>query len=248
MELGKVKSVDVQSLHKPLGALAETDWQLRTEGGSSVVHSLFLGQLMEARECQRCKQPSFNTEYFTILHLPVPASNSASRVRLSDCLHIIGETESLDEGNMLCCSSCGQLEGGGAVTFTPGLRLALLSRPPRCLVIQLMRYSYNSVQKSTSKNMADIAVPLSLDLYPFTMEAKLNPQTSGEVWYRLHALCAHSGAQTTSHGHYVCYCQASNGQWYYYNDETVCATNMELELSSTFVSQNAYLLFYSISE
>lgn len=252
-ELEKAKSVDVRSLYEPLEALAETDWQLCTEGSSPVVDSLLLGQLMEARECRRCQQLSFNTEYFTILHLPVPASSPAhgpasSRVQLGDCLRTIGETEPLEEGNMLCCSSCRQLQGGGEVTFAPGARLGLLSRLPRLLVVQLMRYSYSSRRKTTSKNTVDVGVPLSLDMHPFTMEARLNPQTGRERWYRLFALCAHSGAQTTSHGHYVCYCRASDGRWYYYNDETVCAVNVEAELRGSFVSQNAYLLFYTNRE
>ena len=234
-ELEKEMSDNSPSFKQCLAALSEVDWELYWQKNSSSIYELFLGQLVEARQCQLCNKMSVNVEYFTVLLLPVPSlavSDTTHVFKLQDCFEKFSKVEDLVKGNMLHCSCTLSLQDK-LTTLTPGRRLALLSRPPKRLVIQLTRFSYDSLRKEAVKNTALVTFPLTLDLYPHTMQAKLNP----------------TGAQSTSFGHYVAYCRADNHQWYYCNDRNVrCIANIVTEMNTSFVLQNAYLLFYALQD
>ena len=294
-------SDDITSYRQPLLELAKADWQLECEKASFLTRELFLGQMVEARQCQNCKKLSVNVEYFTLLPLPIPETHSG-QLSLTDCFNSFGTVERLTETNMMACSclpaqqageermegeSSGEkiegqqkvrehvgseVEGGGMkgeqvggggmkgehvggdkeFVLTEGMRLVMLSRLPKRLILQLSRFSYNPVRKSAQKNSTPITLPLTLDLSPFLMETKLNSDKTksghGSV-YTLYAVCIHTGAQSTSFGHYLAYCRASNGTWYCFNDSYVSVVeNIELELQDSLLLQNAYLLLYSVAD
>ncbi len=254
LELEKANSSDIPSFRKILTSLSTLDYQLNRTRNSSRINELFMGQLVEARECQQCRKMSVNLEYFTVLPLPLPLtlSGSLQRYTLKNCFTHFGEVEDLIKTNMIRCPCTvqHQMEEGGSASLTPGKRLALLSRPPSRLVIQLTRFSYDSVRRMAIKNTIPIDLPTSFDLYPYTMEAKLMEATpEGEpknMLYLLHAFCVHTGAQTTTHGHYMAYCKAANGNWYCFNDRNVTyIADISKTLGSAFVLQNAYLLLYT---
>ena len=245
--LQKSKSTDIPSLREPLTNLSDVDWQLHWQEDSSTLYQLFLGQLIEARECQICGRMSFSIEYFTVLPLPLPINVDVDRhSTLEDCLKLFSRTEDMTQSNMITCSCI----SGSSETLTPGKRLSLLSRPSKRLVIQLTRYSYNSAQGSAVKSVVSVLFPLVMDLFPHMMSSILgnNNQIKSMV-YELQGFCVHSGALSTSYGHYVAYCKASTGRWFYFNDDQVSIIdNIEAELTSNFVLQNAYLLFYSLQD
>ena len=247
MELEGANSDDIPSFRHSLTTLSEVDWELHWQRNSSTLYQLFLGQLMEIRECQLCKTMSVNVEYFTVLPLPVPSVHVGTTYELKDCFGLFSEVEDLLQSNMLHCS-CTLSMQDKLTPQTPGKRLALISRSPQRLVIQLTRFSYDGIKKQAMKNSTLVTFPLMLDLHPHTLQAKLNSnfQMSTSV-YDLCALCAHTGAQSTSFGHYVAYCKAANGEWYYYNDKNVShIANIVTEINTTFVLQNTYLLFYAL--
>lgn len=243
--LQKSKSTDISLLREPLTNLSEVDWQLYWQEDSSTLYRLFLGQLIEARECQMCKKMSFSIEYFTMLPLPLPVSVGGC-CTLGDCFKLFSDTEDMTQSNMITCTCV----SGSENTLTPGKRLTLLSRPSKRMVIQLTRYSYDSAQSAAVKNTVSVQFPQVLDLFPHTMSSVLkNIDRVESMIYELQGFCVHSRAQSTSFGHYVAYCKASTGKWYYFNDEQVSIIdNIEAELISTFVLQNAYLLFYSLRD
>lgn len=251
VELERETSDNSPSFKQCLAALSEVDWELNWQKNSSSIYELFLGQLVEARQCQLCNKMSVNVEYFTVLLLPVPSlavSDTTHVFKLQDCFEKFSKVEDLVKGNMLHCSCTLPLQDK-LTTLTPGRRLALLSRPPKRLVIQLTRFSYDSLRKEALKNTALVTFPLTLDLYPHTMQAKLNPTSQKTSLYHLCAFCVHTGAQSTSFGHYVAYCKAANHQWYYCNDRNVRhIANIVTEMNTTFVLQNAYLLFYALQD
>ena len=245
--LQKSKSTNIPLLREPLTNLSEVDWQLHWQEDSSTLYQLFLGQLIEARECQLCGKMSFSIEYFTMLPLPLPVTMDADEhFTLADCFELFGHTEDMTQSNMITCSCV----SGSEDTLTPGKRLTLLSRPSKRLVIQLTRYSYDSARSAAVKNTVSVQFPQTLDLFPHTMSSVIRSNHQvGSMVYELQGFCVHSGAQSTSFGHYVAYCKASTGKWYYFNDEQVnVIDNIELELTSMFVLQNAYLLFYSLRD
>ena len=242
MKLETAHSDHTLALRQPLIQLSEVDWSLHWQEYCSSVYSLFLGQLIEARECQQCMKVSVNVEYFTVLSLPV--LREGQEYRIDDSFQRFNEVEDLTLSNMMHCS-CATVQTD---SLAPGKRLALLSKPPQRLVVQLSRYSYDSMQNEGVKNTASISFPLSLNLFPHTMQAKLNISSQESCCYKLCAFCIHTGAVSTSFGHYVAYAVASNGKWYSFNDSTVyTVNNIESELETLFVKQNAYMLFYTKS-
>ena len=131
--------------------------------------------------------------------------------------------------------------------MTDGQRRSLLRQLPECLVVQLMRFTYN--HGSSQKVVKPVSVPLvNLDLNHLVIDnvMKREDLTALNACYRydLYGLCLHLGSQATSCGHYVAYTQTGDGHWYLFDDEVVKQVNMTYELNTRRVRENAYLLFY----
>lgn len=240
-ELSGLKISD-PTFNNKLFRYSDIDWKLHRRQADSAIYDQFLGQLLEARECQVCQKVSLNIEYFTVLPLPLPTVKQTNEVySLADCFSLFSQVEELVQSNMITCSCLLPNEEA----LTPGKRRALISKPPKNLVIQLTRYSYDSSLQSALKNKVCVQFPTNLSL-PCTLQSQLSTdQSTSQTLYSLTGVCVHSGADNTSHGHYVGYCIAGES-WYYFNDEDVeRIPDMEEELKRYFVLQNAYLLFYS---
>ena len=249
-QIKEIQSNQVSSCYELFRKLSTVDKQIMNIRDMSRMYELFGGQVLEARECQQCKRMSINLEYHTVLPLPVPNCKAVSS--LSDCFSLFGEVENLfNENNMLLCSFCSEniTTGTDSVAFTLGKRLALFSTLPQKLIVQLTRFFYDPVYNVASKNQSPVIFPvLDLNLSPFTMENKLNNTSASKQYlYNLTGFCIHTGAQSTSHGHYVAYAKVKDGTWYQFNDDHVtCVKDIATEIKSPFVSQNAYILFYSL--
>lgn len=250
-KLKSVSSKEMSSCSKPLLGLAEADWILQSEKGSYLTRQFFLGQIVEARECQICQMMSVNVEYFTVLPLPIPESQpGSSGYSLGECFANFGNVEELNSSNMMVCP-CSSVGGSDSdeLILTPGVRRAMLSRLPLRMIIQLSRFSYDTVLRAVQKKNTPIIIPMSIDISQYLMESKLDQPTGrpGTTKYSLYALCIHTGAQSTSYGHYLAYCRASNDRWYCFNDSSVSTVDdMQQELQTATVLQNAYLLFYTL--
>ena len=133
------------------------------------------------------------------------------------------------------------------VRLTDGQRRSLLRQLPECLIVQLMRFSYH--QGQPRKLGRPVSIPLvKLDLTHLIIDnvMKREDLTALNACFRydLCGLCMHLGSESTSYGHYIAYAQASDGHWYKFDDEVVSQVNMEYELNTRQVRENAYLLFY----
>lgn len=62
--------------------------------------------------------------------------------------------------------------------------------------------------------------------------------------YDLYGLCCHLGGDSANYGHYISYCLHGDNKWYRFDDERVIEVDMEYELTTHEIRQNAYLLFY----
>lgn len=241
--INKIGSSDGLALQEPMNKLSELDWSLYWQGHSSTLYQMFMGQILEARECRNCKRVTVNIEYFTLLTLPIQIAEPGT-LTLEKCFGRFSELEQLVQDNMITCSCA----SGNPSSLAPATRLALLSILPQCLIIQLTRFTYSNTLHAAIKEDTLVYFPQMIDLFPFTMNAKLNSGHKETKMYHLHAFCVHSGAQSTSFGHYVAYCKAVNNQWYHYNDDRVVhVKDIEGELKSEFVLRNTYLLFYHLS-
>ncbi len=237
--INEVGSANLEALKEPMIKLSGVDWDLHWQKYCSTLYELFLGQILEARECKNCKKVTMNIEYFTLLPLPIPFNcKNTQCITLKDCLNMFSEREELVQDNMISCSCIPGL------SLAPATRLALLSIMPKCLIIQLTRFSYDSSLHTAVKNDSPISFPLKMDFFPHTMKAMLSEERQPKI-YRLHAFCVHVGAQSTSFGHYMAVCQAADQQWYHFNDQQVThIDDIDAALNSDFVLHNAYLLFY----
>lgn len=128
-------------------------------------------------------------------------------------------------------------------------RRCLLRQLPECLVIQLMRFTYNQYSRQSRKMCSPVSIPLKgLDLTSIIYDNVTNrtDMTAEQkcLKYDLYGICVHLGAESTSYGHYICYCQAKNGVWYKFDDELVWEVNIEYEMTTREIRENAYMLFY----
>ncbi|RUS82917.1 hypothetical protein EGW08_009340 [Elysia chlorotica] len=127
-------------------------------------------------------------------------------------------------------------------------RRCLLRQLPECLIIQLMRFRYDQSARTPTKMTTSVSVRLrSFNLRDViydtvTRRSDLTAHPGGYI-YELYALCLHLGGNSTSHGHYVSYC-LDGEKWYRMDDQDVVEVNMEYQLSTEEIRQNAYLLFY----
>jgi ubiquitin carboxyl-terminal hydrolase 8 len=146
----------------------------------------------------------------------------------------------------------GESGGGGGSDGGDVQRRCLLRQLPECLIIQLMRFQYSVQQARPTKLRAPVSVRLKgLDLQALVYDTVTQREDlaapagmTGPHVYDLYGLCLHLGADSTHHGHYISYSLAADGFWYRFDDESVTQVNMEYELTTKEVRQNAYLLFY----
>ena len=127
-------------------------------------------------------------------------------------------------------------------------RRSLVGYLPSCLVIQLMRFTVGAGRQSTKVSLP-VVIPLSrLDMSLYVLH-NVDPVEAGlsepsEDYYSLYAMCLHLGSDSTNNGHYITYVRCADEDWYCFDDDHVRAVNMEYELTTRLVRENAYLLFY----
>jgi len=135
-----------------------------------------------------------------------------------------------------------------SLVLTDCRRRSLIGYLPSCLVIQLMRFSAGPGRQST-KLCLPVVIPLNrLDMSLYVLH-NVDPAGAGlsepsEDFYNLYAVCLHLGSDSTNNGHYVTYARCADNVWYCFDDDQVRAVNIEYELTTRLVRQNAYLLFY----
>ncbi|XP_011410025.2 PREDICTED: ubiquitin carboxyl-terminal hydrolase 15-like [Amphimedon queenslandica] len=238
----EMRSDDIETYRDKLIKLSSVDYSILEQENMSSIYKMCCGQLFEARECQQCKRVSTNIEYYTILTLPVP-QNTNSDIRL--CFELFSQIESLNHSHNMFRCTCTIKESDFP---TSGSRLACLSYLPSHLIIQLARFSYDYARKQALKNQTPVVFPVTgLDLSSFTLNSKLKAplDASQPTLYDLCGFCVHTGARTTSYGHYIAYSKAKDGAWYRFDDNYVSLVNdIEKEIKQPFVSQNTYLIFY----
>jgi len=116
-----------------------------------------------------------------------------------------------------------------------------------------MRFSYNQYAKQCQKVNSALSIPVKgLDLTNILFDSVTNREDMSAEQnlkkYDLYGLCCHLGAESANYGHYICYCLAENGIWYKFDDEVVTEVNIDYEITTRGIRENAYLLFYKKSE
>ncbi|XP_006824629.1 ubiquitin carboxyl-terminal hydrolase 2-like [Saccoglossus kowalevskii] len=171
-------------------------------------------------------------------------SREKSTPRRSERLQQMGKT-SLDSKEL---AEDEKMESYASESPISGQRRSLLRQLPECLIVQLMRFRYDSLRCRTYKKHTPITIPLNeLDLSNLILDTVTNrePVINLRSAYYLYSLCLHLGGQSASCGHYVAYSKALDDNWYKFDDDYVTmVSNMEDECNNDVIKENAYLLFF----
>ncbi|NWR59132.1 UBP36 hydrolase, partial [Bucorvus abyssinicus] len=183
---------------------------------TTLVHWIFGGSLRSRVKCLECESTSDTYDPFLDLSLEIGQASS-----LEQALELFVQPELLGEENAYTCDQC-KKKVSASKRFT-------IHQASNVLTLSLKRFANFGGGKITK----DVTYPGFLDIHPYMSQRQGDP-----VMYRLYAVLVHAGDSCRA-GHYHCYVQASNGQWYQMNDDQVCPTSTKVVLK-----QQAYVLFY----
>ncbi|ESO95142.1 hypothetical protein LOTGIDRAFT_215305 [Lottia gigantea] len=199
---------------------AELAWANHKKVNSSVIVSLFQGQLKSTVQCRTCGKQSVTFEAFMYLSLPIP---DKSRCTLKDCIQTFLRPEMMTGSSRYKCSVC--------KVPRDAVKRIELWKLPAILLIGLNRFVSDGMWMQKKTNYVDYAVT----------DLNLSGYIAGPVskTYNLYAVSNHYG--TMEGGHYTAYCQnPSSRKWYKFDDHEV------YDISSSDVKSSAgYLLFYT---
>ncbi|XP_055326657.1 ubiquitin carboxyl-terminal hydrolase 7-like [Sitodiplosis mosellana] len=181
---------------------------------------LFVGQLESTITCSEVNFEKKRSETFWDLQLPIEDDDEIfgafrtylQPTKIPDYEHESGKVEAIQE-----------------YKFTS---------LPAILHVQLRRFNFNPMTKTTSKNNKRFQFYPQLDLSIYCEDAI----------YTLHSILVHSGRNTS--GHYMAYvCPKADGKWLKFNDETVTKCSLQDAVEGNFgnddaSTKNAYILVY----
>ncbi|XP_064415015.1 ubiquitin carboxyl-terminal hydrolase 11 [Latimeria chalumnae] len=151
-----------------------------------------------------------------------------SVVKLKECIDLFTTVETLEEENPWYCPMCKKHQ-----LATKKLDLWSL---PEVLIIHLKRFSYTKYSREKLDTVVQFPIR-DLDFSDFIIKPKTE-DSSRPCKYDLIAVSNHYGGLRD--GHYTSFARnKDNGQWYYFDDNSVSYATEERVVSSA-----AYVLFY----
>lgn len=224
--------------------VAYKGWQNYERGNDSPIVHLFTGQTADIHQCTTCLKTSVRTQEYNVLPITIERrprrSNSPPiMLRLFDLLSCFIEAKRMDSRDPNCENE--QPQAGPICNqnaHTSWLHRTMLSQMPSAVVLQLLRYQYDSSTGETRKVRDRIRIPSRNVCLPN------GPGTWPQ--YQLYGIVLHIGNRSTQDGHYVAYAEDERTRkWYKFDDEDVKGIDdIEEELGMAPVMENAYLLFY----
>jgi len=239
-------------------------------GCCSAIDELFTFQVITGRVCDSCHQLSVDVEPTSILTLPLrlAADCQASRnthdaggaLSVDTCLRGLSSAEQLTAADRVQCARCsnaippvdngppacdllaachsnGNIISNGGGSSPPGCqRRSMLRYCPPYLIVHLLRFT-----ASQAKLADPVAVSRRL-----LLGNDVVMDDGDDIEYRLRALCCHVDTRQSG-GHYVAYAAADDDEvaWHRFDDVAVTRVgDMAVELASSELQRNVYLLFY----
>lgn len=219
--------------------IAYKGWQVYERCNDSPIVHLFTGQTADIHQCTTCLKTSIRTQVFNVLPITiVQAPKTGSTIRLYDLLGCFSDAQRMDSRNS---DSDVDVRAGpicNLVDHTSWLHRTLLCQTPTSVVLQLLRFQYDSTSGEVHKIKDPVHIPLCNMCLPN------GPGTWPQ--YQLYGVVVHVGVRSTQDGHYIAYAEdPAKLRWYKFDDELVSLVpDMEDELVKPFIMENAYLLFY----
>ncbi|KAF9130063.1 hypothetical protein BGW39_003513 [Mortierella sp. 14UC] len=187
---------------------------------TTVVHQIFGGYFQSQVKCMKCGHESNTFETYLDVSLDIKGADSVQKA-----FRDYTTPEILNKGNQYKCEKCKIL--------VDAKKQMTIYDAPNVLSIHLKRFTFTG-----QKINRHVSFEPTLQLNPFMSKNK----DHGNLTYNLYAVLVHSGGSCHS-GHYYCFVKSSNGIWYSMNDSHVSVVSQQ-----TVLSQNAYMLFYTLNK
>ncbi|KAF9901449.1 hypothetical protein EC991_006097 [Linnemannia zychae] len=187
---------------------------------TTVVHQIFGGYFQSQVKCMKCGHESNTFETYLDVSLDIKGADSVQKA-----FRDYTTPEILNKGNQYKCEKCKIL--------VDAKKQMTIYDAPNVLCVHLKRFTFTG-----QKINRHVSFEPTLQLNSFMSKNKEH----GALTYNLYAVLVHSGGSCHS-GHYYCFVKSSNGIWYSMNDSHVSVVSQQ-----TVLSQNAYMLFYTLSK
>ncbi|XP_012455330.1 ubiquitin carboxyl-terminal hydrolase 19 [Gossypium raimondii] len=192
----------------------------RSSQETTLIQHIFGGHLQSQVICTNCNKISNQCE--NMMDLTVEINGDASS--LEECLDQFTVKEWLHGENMYKCDGCND--------YVKAWKRLTILWAPNILTIALKRFESGRFGKLNKR----VSFPETLDLTSY-----MSGDGDDTNVYKLYAVVVHLDMLNASFfGHYICYTQDFNGNWYRIDDCKV----MRVELAEV-LSQVAYMLLYS---
>ncbi|KAH8021036.1 hypothetical protein HPB51_011815 [Rhipicephalus microplus] len=224
--------------------VAYKGWQTYERANDSPIVHLFTGQTSDIHQCTSCLKTSIRTQEYNVLPIAIELRDRVSTngggnpLRLYDLLVSFTEAKRMDNRD---ANEENELQTGpicNMAAHTSWLHRTMLTQTPSAVVLQLLRFQYDSSTCQSRKIREPIKIPST---------NMCLPNGSG-TWpqYKLYGVVAHIGSRSTQDGHYIAFAEDQVcGKWYRFDDESVTSVpDIDEELAKPFLMENAYLLFY----
>lgn len=232
----------------PMRLAAAIEWENFFAYNLSIIAKNFMGQYASRLQCLVCNRTSTTYQTFSLLSLPIPVLNKASKdnVSIYDCLLNFLKLEKLKPSDYWKCSHCKKHQ--------PSTKKIIITRFPRNLIIHFKRFDNN-----LRKTNVLVTYPSKLDLNYFyydndknnyqvdewpedlpNRDKELMLQTDKAFQYELKAVAKHQG--TLTGGHYTSIVKKNDGNWKLFDDEKIKKVSGE----TGYINKDAYILFYSL--
>lgn len=225
--------------------VAYKGWQAYERANDSPIVHLFTGQTSDIHQCTSCLKTSIRTQEYIVLPITIElrdrrdSSGARNVLRLYDLLMSFTEAKRMD--NRDDDDNESEIQMGpicNMAAHTSWLHRTMLSQTPSAVVLQLLRFQYDSSTGQSRKIRDPIKIP----------SANMCLPNGSGTWpqYKLYGIVAHIGTRSTQDGHYIAYAEDQMySKWYRFDDETVThIVDIEEELAKPSLMENAYLLFY----
>lgn len=183
-------------MYKTLSKRMDESWWDKTGKEYSQLVEMFYGQSITQVICGNCDELTHNYEIYCNLSLPLHGDINTCLKKYFEDVYLNGGGENDIEWR---CDRCKQK--------CKSRKTVKLWRNPPIMIVSLKRFTYD-----LKKNESKVAMPLELDMSPYTI-------SNDPSKYKLVSMAYHSGC--FHGGHYVAYCHHPNDKWHLIDDASI---------------------------
>lgn len=190
-------------------------------------NQIFGGYMRQDVTCLKCKYVSVTFQHFMDLLLDIRQTSN-----IDDALSIYFRAERIGSGdgvNTYKCEKCNMK--------VPAKKKCFIERPPVVLCVQLKRFSLLGGKISRS-----VQLSRRIEMNSFVKKKDISVNPLPPLQYKLVAMITHVGPSPNC-GHYTAIGEASNGQFFQFDDASVRPISINQALNTA-----SYVVFYEMTK